>query len=75
MAKLYKAHRTRSNFSQQFSAIFEIEFDLVAEARRTRGNFSEQFRAIFSNLHMLVAKKMAKKVAKKLQPNCYMCDV
>ena len=26
-----KARRTRSNFSQQFSAILEIEFDLVAK--------------------------------------------
>ena len=28
---LPKARRTRSNFSQQFSAILEIEFDLVAK--------------------------------------------
>ena len=32
------------------------------------------FLEIQSNFHILVAKQMAKKVAKKFQANCYMCE-
>ena len=32
------------------------------------------FLEIQSNFHILVAKQVAKKVAKKLQANCYMCE-
>ena len=32
------------------------------------------FLEIQSNFYILVAKQVAKKVAKKLQANCYMCE-
>ena len=48
-----------------------ILIKILNEARRTRGNFSQRFSAIFPKLHILVAKK----VAKKLHSNYYMCDL
>ena len=50
-------------------------YKLQIEARRTLDFFFWTFSAIFPNLHILMAEKVAKKVAKKFQLNCLMCEV